>query len=55
MNKQNRNRLIDTENRLVIFRGRGGWGGWVKRGEGSEKYRLVVTKESWGCQLEHRR
>ena len=24
-NKQNRNRLIDTENRLMVTRGEGGW------------------------------
>ena len=26
MNKQNRNRLIDTENKLVVSRGERGWG-----------------------------
>ena len=34
MNKQNRNRLIDTENILMITRWEGGFGGWVKKGKG---------------------
>ena len=38
MNKQNRNRLIDTENILMIA------GGVCEKGEGMKKHRLVVTK-----------
>ena len=43
MNKQNRNRLIDTENRLMVARGEG-HRGLDEKGEGIEKYKLVVTK-----------
>ena len=39
--KQNRNRLIDTETWLMVVRSVGGMG---KKGEETEKYRLVVTK-----------
>ena len=42
MNKQNRNRLIDTEKRLMVATGEG-IGGQGKRGEGTEKYRLVAS------------
>ena len=42
-NKQNRNRLRDTEKRLMVARGEG-VGGLDKKGEGIEKYRLVVIK-----------
>ena len=47
INKQNRNRSIDTENRLMVARGEGRWelGG---KAEGTEEYRLVVTEQSWG-------
>ena len=30
MNHQNKTRFIDTENKLEIIRGEGGWGWWVK-------------------------
>ena len=43
MNKQNRNRLIDTENRLTVAR-REGIGGLNEKSEGIEKYKLEVTK-----------
>ena len=43
MNKQNRNRIIDTENVLMVARGEG-FGGLVQKGEGIEKYRLIVTE-----------
>ena len=33
---------------------RGGWfGGLGEKGEGIEKYRLVVTKYSWGCTVQY--
>ena len=38
----------------IVARGEGAWGLGGK-GEGSEKYRLVVTKESWGCKVQHRK
>ena len=38
MNNQDRNRLIDTENRLMVARGERGWGTRGK-GEEIEKYR----------------
>ena len=43
MNKQNRNRLTDTENRPVVARGEGIWG-LGENGEGIGKYGLAVTK-----------
>ena len=42
-NKQNRNRLIDTENIWQLSDGRG-FGGMGEKGEGIKKYRLVVTE-----------
>ena len=43
MNKQNKNRLIDSENKLMVARWKGGWGaGEIV--EQIKKYRLVVTK-----------
>ena len=36
MNKQNRNRLIDTENRLAAVR-REGFGDWAKKVKGLSK------------------
>ena len=53
MNKQNRNTLIDTENRLLVVRGRD-VGGLGEKGEGIEKYKLVVTKQSRGCKQQHK-
>ena len=53
MNKQNRNRPIGTENRLMVATWEGGWGS-DEKGEGIEEYRLVVTKQSWGCKVQHR-
>ena len=43
MKKQNRNRLIDTENILMVARWSGGWR-MGKKGEGIKKYKLVVTE-----------
>ena len=46
-NKQNRNKLIDTENILTIAR----WEGdqeMGKKGEKIKKYKLVVTEQSQG-------
>ena len=34
MNKQNRTRLLDTENRMMVARGEEHLGGWVKKMEG---------------------
>ena len=53
MNKQNRNRLIETEDRLMVVIKDGVWGtGW--KGEGTEKYKLAVTKQLQGCEVQHR-
>ena len=42
-NNNNKSKLIDTENRFVVARGRVGGGG--KNGQkGVKKYRLPVTK-----------
>ena len=43
MNKQNRNRLIVTENRLMVARGEGIWG-LGEPGDGIKTYKLVVTE-----------
>ena len=45
INKQNGNGLIDTENGLMAARW-DGVGGLGVKGEGIEKYRLVVTEQS---------
>ena len=34
INKQNRNRLLDTENRLMAARGKGVWGGLMNKVKG---------------------
>ena len=52
-NKQNTDRLTDTENRLMAAREEVAWG-TAGTGEGTEKHRLAVTKWSWGCQVQHR-
>ena len=31
-----------------------GFRGFGEKGEGIEKCRLVVTKQSWGCKVQHR-
>ena len=54
MNKQNRNRPIDTENRLIVAR-REGTGGLGEKHEGIEKHKMVVTKQSWRCEVRHRK
>ena len=42
--KQNRNRLIDTENKLVVARGDGGWWGMNKTDEENYRYKLPDIK-----------
>ena len=44
-NKQNRNRLVDTENRQTLSEG-SRVGGLGERGEGIEKYKSVVPEQS---------
>ena len=46
-NKQNRNRLIHTENKLMIARRRGA-GGLDEKGERIKMYKLAVTRQSCG-------
>ena len=29
--------------------------GLDEKGEGIKKYKLVVTKQSWGCKVQHRK
>ena len=53
MSKQKRNRLIDAENILTVARWEGGWG-LGEIGKGIKKYKLAVTKQSWGCKVERR-
>ena len=43
MNKQIRNRLLDTENKLMIARWERVWG-LSEKGEGIKKYKLIVTE-----------
>ena len=44
MNKQNRNKLMDAENKLMAVRWEGSWlQEWVK-GEGIKKYTFPVVK-----------
>ena len=45
-NKQNRNKLIDTENILIKAAG--------ERGKGIKKCRSVVAEQSQGCKVQHR-
>ena len=45
INKQNGNRVVDTENRLRLARGEQFWGATVK-GHWLEKYRVVGTEYS---------
>ena len=53
INNQNRNRLIDTENILIVARGRG-LEGMYKKGEGIKKYKLIVAEWSQGCKVHYR-
>ena len=50
--KQQKNKLIDTENRLMVARGNrfGGWAKWVR---GVKRYKLPVINKSWGCDVHH--
>lgn len=54
MHKQNRNRLLDTESRLVVTRGEECWGsewGSVEK----IKFNLAVTKQASACKVQHRK
>ena len=53
-NKQNLNRLIDTENRLMVSRWEGCWGP-SEKSEGIKNYKLVVTQLSWECKVYHKK
>ena len=53
INKENRNRLTDTENRLMVAKWERIWR-LGEKGERIDKYRLVVTKQSWGCKVQHK-
>ena len=52
--KQNRNRFIDTESILTVVRWEG-VGGPDGRGAGMKKYSSVVTEQSRGCKVQHRK
>ena len=43
INTQNRNRLKDTENKLMVVGWEEGWG-LGEKGAGVKKYKLAVTK-----------
>ena len=47
---QNKNRIIDTESILMVAREKG-FREMGEKGEGVKKYKLVVTKYSWGCKV----
>ena len=57
INKQNRNKLVDSENRLSAVRGKGNCRGWVKKVQGLSKLKknligtdnsMVITREKGG-------
>ena len=52
--KKNRNRFIDTENKLVIAGGEGvgGWAKWVK---GIKRHKLPVTNKSQQYNIQNRK
>ena len=54
MNKQNGNKLIGKEHFDGCQMGGRGVGGMGKTQERIKKYRLVVTKELWGCKVQQR-
>ena len=45
-NKQNRKRLIDAENKLIVVRGEGVFRGSVKKVKGLRKKQLIDTDSS---------
>ena len=49
--QQQQHELIDTENRLVVARGRG-WGSSWKMGEGGQRYNPPVINKR-GCDVRH--
>ena len=52
LRKQNINKLIDADNILMVAR----WErvrGMGEKGEGIKKYRLVVTEQSRGGEVQH--
>ena len=53
ISNENRNRLMDTENRLMVDRG-GGDGELGEKGEGIKKYKSVVTEQSQRWKRQHR-
>ena len=54
MNKHNRNRLINTEIRLMVARRERDWG-LGKKGEGIKKYKLILTKQSRDVKVQQRK
>ena len=48
-NKQNSNRLIDTENRLRAVRGEEGVGRWVKQARGLSKNKQLTHRHPTAC------
>ena len=53
MKRQNRKRLIGTENILMVATWKSSWGTGEK-GEGTKKYELVVTEQSQRYKVQHR-
>ena len=52
INKQNKDRIIDAENILMVARLEG-YNRMGVKGEESKKYKLVATEQSWGCKVQH--
>lgn len=51
--KKNRKRLTDIETMLTVAGWEEAWG-MDENDEGAKKYKFVVTKESWGCNVQYR-
>ena len=54
INEQTKQKKDSWGNRLVVARGER-VGGLGEKGEGTEKYRQVVTEQSWGYKVQHRK
>ena len=54
MNKRNRNKLRDTENRLLVARWEGGCGEVGEKDKWIKKCKLAFTSQSQGCKVQPR-
>lgn len=53
MNKQNRNKLLVGEGRLMVTQMGQVMGGWVEKVDGIKKYKSPVIKTVPGCEVRH--